>query len=120
MPRARTMLGLAGSCWTRPRAFSATSCRCAPGAVGGMPSWCRSHWHEAQASAAVFTEEQLQIHVLERASADHYLEPEFALHAEGQALSEAGWACYEPIDIPAEGACYNDLGILWEDTDRTS
>ena len=79
-----------------------------------------SHWHEAQASAAVFTEEQLRIHVLERASAGRYLEPEFAMNAEGHPLSEAGWACYEPVDVPAEGACYTDLGLLWEDTDQTS
>ena len=42
------------------------------------------------------------------------------MNAEGQPLSAAGWACYEPVDITAEGACYNDLGLLWEDTDRTS
>ena len=34
-----------------------------------------SHWHEPQASAAVFSEEQLRIHVAERASAALYLEP---------------------------------------------
>ena len=94
--------------------FSADRCGWVGDDCGG------SHWHEAWASAAVFTEEQLRIHVLERASAGRYLEPEFAMNAEGQPLSTAGWACYEHVDIPAEGACYNDGGMLWEDTDRTS
>ena len=78
----------------------------------------RSHWHEAQASAAVFTEEQLRIHVLERASAGCYLEP-VCHECRRATLVSRRLGLFEPVDIPAEGACYSDLGVLWEDTNRT-
>ena len=79
-----------------------------------------SHWSGVSASTIVFTEEQLRIEAFERQIRDRFLKPRLALNEEGQPMSQAGWACYEPLEIPADGACYDDWGLLLEDEDETA
>ncbi len=75
----------------------------------------RSRWSEASAGTATFTDEQLRINAYQSTIRDQFMEPILVLNEEGQPMSEAGWDCYEPIAIPDGGACYTDLGLLWED-----
>ena len=67
-----------------------------------------SHWSRVFASAVVFTEEQLRIDALHIEAYSLFHDPYLAQNEKGQPLSQAGWACYDPVvDIPAEGGCYN-------------
>ncbi len=79
-----------------------------------------SHWSWASAGTAVFTEEQLRIELFLQENSRLFHEPKLALNEEGQPISQAGWACYEPVDIPADGACYTRGGLLLEDEDEVS
>ena len=81
-----------------------------------------SHWSEVFANAVVFTEEQLRIDAFQNKVRERFYEPYLALNEEGQPLSQAGWACYDPIvDISAEGGCYTNLGTLHRgEMDRTT
>ena len=79
-----------------------------------------SHWSWASASTAVFTEEQLRIELFLQKNTRLFYEPQLALNEEGQPMSQAGWACYDPVDIPAGGGCYGNWGGLLEDEDKTA
>jgi len=79
-----------------------------------------SHWSNATANTAVFTEEQLRIEAFVRENRNRFRKPFVALNEEGQPMSQAGWACYELLDIPAGGACYTEDGWLMEDEDKTA
>ena len=81
-----------------------------------------SHWSDVFANSAVFTEEQLRIDAFQNKVHERFHEPFLALNEEGQPLSQAGWACYDPIvDIPAEGGCYTNFGTLYrEGMNRTT
>ena len=79
-----------------------------------------SHWSNATANTAVFTEEQLRIEAFVRENRNRFRKPFVALNEEGQPMSQAGWACYELLDIPADGACYSEDGWLMEDEDKTA
>ena len=74
-----------------------------------------SHWSYAYASTVVYTEQQLRIDAFLQKNYEVFYEPKLALNEEGQPMSQAGWACYEPVDIPADGACYTRGGQLLED-----
>ena len=79
-----------------------------------------SHWSNAYASTVVYTEQQLRIDAFLSKISDSFHKPYLALNEEGQPMSQAGWTCYEPLDIPADGACYSEGGLLMEDKDKTA
>ena len=79
-----------------------------------------SHWSHALASTVVYTEQQLRIAHFLQENYRLFHEPALALNEEGQPMSQAGWACYDPVDIPAGGGCYGNWGGLLEDEDKTA
>ena len=77
------------------------------------------YWTEVQASSAQYTDEQWAIRVAFEQRYDGFMQPELAPMYEGQPVSEAGWDCFEIIEIPQGGGCFLEYGMLWEGKNKT-
>ena len=77
------------------------------------------YWTEAEASSAQYTDAQWAIRVAFDQTYDRFMQPELVPMYEGQPLSEAGWDCFEIIEIPPGGGCFSEYGMLWEGQNKT-
>ena len=77
------------------------------------------YWTEVQASSAQYTDAQWAIRVAFEQTYDRFMKLELVPMYEGQPVSEAGWDCFEIIEVPQGGGCFSEYGMLWEGQNKT-
>ena len=70
------------------------------------------YWTETMSTAVQFTDFQRSVYDAFALTYDRFSQSELAFMGEGQSVSEAGWDCFDVLDVPSGGGCFVDSGAL--------